>query len=362
MLGIYVHLPFCRVHCAYCPFVVSTDLSLQTSYVNALIREIEGRAGGEGVDTVYFGGGTPSRTQPQELERIVSAIRRQFILDPNAEFSLEANPEDVTAPAIDFWHSLGVNRLSIGVQSFDDRELEGIGRIHGAARAREAIGDAVVSAMRTSIDLILGLPNQTGESFNRSLAQAIASGIGHLSVYMLDLDEDTALKRRVESGVVSLPDEAIVADLYVEMVSALRTAGFVQYEISNFARPGEESRHNLRYWQRRHYHGFGVGAHSFLGDRRFANTRDIRRYIDGDFAPDFTEELTENEQRHEFLFLQLRQAAGIHYEELLRLCGEEASGWIEDGLSGGWLQRDGSRLAFTPAGFLVSSELISQLF
>jgi oxygen-independent coproporphyrinogen-3 oxidase len=145
------------------------------------------------------------------------------------------------------------------------------------------------------------------------------------------------------------------------MVNTLRKAGFAQYEISNFARNGEESRHNLRYWRRLEYHGFGLGAHSFIGERRFANTRDIHRYIDGP-ASDFVEELSEIERRHELVFLRLRQTGGINYDDLLRLCGEEAVGWIEHGVSEGWLLRDGSRVAFTPAGFLVSSELISQLF
>lgn len=360
-VGIYVHLPFCSARCAYCPFAVSTDLSLQDAYIDALIREIAGRAGGEGVDTLFLGGGTPSRTAPEHLERIVAALRRGFRIDSGAEFSIEANPEDVTPVAIELWRSLGINRLSIGVQSFHDDELQPIGRIHGAARARQAVRDAVASGLRTSIDLILGLPNQTAESFRASLGEAIAGGLGHISVYMLDLDEDTALRRRVESGVMSLPDEPLIADLYVEMVSTLRSAGFVQYEISNFARNGEESRHNLRYWKRRHYHGFGLGAHSFIGERRFANTRDIHRYIGGSFS-DFTEELTENERRHELVFLRMRQSDGINYDDLLQLCGEEAVGWIELGVSEGWLLRDGLRVAFTPAGFLVSSELISQLF
>jgi oxygen-independent coproporphyrinogen-3 oxidase len=178
---------------------------------------------------------------------------------------------------------------------------------------------------------------------------------------MLDLDEDTALKRRVESGLVVLPDEELISNLYVEMVETLQSAGFAQYEISNFARCGEESRHNLRYWHRRHYYGFGVGAHSFIGERRFANTRDIQRYISG-AGQDFTEELSEVERRHELVFLLLRQSAGIHYDHLLQLCGEEAVRWIELGVNEGWLRRDGSHVAFTPAGFLVSSELISQLF
>jgi len=361
MLGIYVHLPFCRVHCAYCPFAVSTDLALQDAYVDSLIREIDSAADGARVDTLFFGGGTPSRTAPVHLRRIAAAIQRGFEIDRSAEWSIEANPEDVTGDAIELWQSLGVNRLSIGVQSFADAELHPIGRIHGAEGAREAVRAAAASPLRTSIDLILGLPNQTADSFRASIGEAIASGAGHLSVYMLDLDEDTALKRRVEAGVVQLPDEDLVASLYVEMVATLRDAGFAQYEISNFARAGEESRHNLRYWQRRPYRGFGLGAHSFIGERRFANTRDIRKYIDGNVY-DFVEELSDVERRHELVFLHLRQAAGIEHDDLRRLCGEEADEWIEHGVSEGWLHRDGSRIAFTPAGFLVSSELISQLF
>jgi oxygen-independent coproporphyrinogen-3 oxidase len=292
----------------------------------------------------------------------VSVIRERFAVAGDCEFSLEANPEDVTEESVAFWRSLGINRLSIGVQSFHDRELQSIGRIHGAQVARQAIGIAVASGVRTSVDLILGLPEQTAESFRASLGEAAASGIGHLSVYMLDLDEDTALRKRVESGLVSLPEEDVVTGLYVEMIDTLQRAGFAQYEVSNFAKPGEESQHNLRYWRRQHYLGLGVAAHSFLGARRFANTRDIRRYIADGISTEFVEDLSDAEARRETLFLQLRQTAGIHYEDVLRLCGEEAAGWIENGVSEGWLRRDGSHVAFTPAGFLLSSELISQLF
>jgi putative oxygen-independent coproporphyrinogen III oxidase len=360
-LGVYVHLPFCRVHCAYCPFAVSTDFALQDAYVAALVAEIEQRAAGEAVDTVFFGGGTPSRTEPGHLKRIVEALRSVYRIEPGAEFSIEANPEDVTREAIEFWRSLGVNRLSIGVQSFNDIELQPIGRIHNASRAREAIRDAVASGVRTSIDLILGLPHQTAESFRASLNEAIGSGIGHISVYMLDLDEDTALRRRVDSGVMQVPDDDAIAELYVEMVTTLRDAGFAQYEISNFAKPGEESRHNLRYWRRLEYQGFGLGAHSFIGERRFANARDIGKYIHGNVY-DFVEQLNDAERRHELVFLRLRQASGIACDDLLQLCGEEAVQWIEQGVSEGWLRREGSRVSFTPAGFVVSSELISQLF
>lgn len=363
MLGIYIHLPFCTAHCAYCPFVVSTDLRLQDAYIDTLLREIELRATGDAVvDTLFFGGGTPSRTSPEHLRRIVDAVHENFALRRDAEFSLEANPEDVTPQSIEFWRSLGVNRLSIGVQSLQDSELQAIGRIHDAARARQAVSDAVSSAVRSSVDLIIGLPRQTADSFRRTLREVIDSGLGHVSVYMLDLDEETALKGRVEAGVVRLPDEELVASLYLEAVETLGQAGFAQYEISNFARPAEESRHNLRYWRRERYLGFGAGAHSFIGERRFANARDVRRYIEGPREPEFAEALSEEDARRETLFLQMRQSAGIDYGEVLRLCGEEVVPWIENGMREGWLRRDGSHVAFTPAGFLVSSELISQLF
>ncbi len=367
MAGLYVHLPFCRVHCAYCPFVVSTDLRLQDVYIQALLREIDRRSAalessGRDVETIYFGGGTPSRTAPDHLARVAAAIRSSFHIQAGAEFTLEANPEDVTAESIAVWRSIGVNRLSVGVQSFHDAELEAIGRIHGAERAESAVRMAIDAGFRTSLDLILGLPGQTAESYRRSLGRGVETGAGHISVYMLDLDEETALKRRVDSGVVRVPDDELIAALYVETVATLQQSGLEQYEISNFARLGEESRHNLRYWRRQPYFGFGVGAHSFAGERRFANSRDIRLYIEGAEQPEIDETLGEAERRHETLFLKLRQTAGIDYSDLLELGGEEASEWIEHGVSEGWLRRDDSRVAFTPAGFLVSSELLSRLF
>src|SRR6266498_3092005 len=219
MLGLYIHLPFCRVHCAYCPFAVSTHIGLQDEYTAALVGEIEERVTGlrgcgvaEEVDTIFFGGGTPSRTSVENLRRIIDALRAGFAISAGAEFSLEANPEDVVtgllgssvgaggpapvqiaapvtqqpsnpATPIAVWRSLGVNRLSIGVQSFHDAELRPLGRVHGRERALEAIRDAVASGIRTSIDLILGLPNQTADSFRETLDIAIGSGVGHLSLY-----------------------------------------------------------------------------------------------------------------------------------------------------------------------------------
>jgi oxygen-independent coproporphyrinogen-3 oxidase len=361
-LGLYVHLPFCRSHCTYCPFVISTDLSMQDAYVDALVEEIATKGRGESVDTLYFGGGTPSRTSAANLARVVDAIRAHFAVEEAAEFTLEANPEDVDEDALAGWRALGVNRVSIGVQSFHDSELAPLARLHGRERAIEAVQAAVASGLRTNLDLILGLPGQTAASFRENLDLTIGLGVGHVSMYLLDLEEKTPLQTQVARGRATLPDEDGVAALYVEAVQRFGDAGLAQYEVSNFACRGEESRHNLRYWTRRQYHGFGIGAHSFLGARRFANTRDIHRYARRDFDPDFTEELGETEARREELFLGLRQAAGIQSGDIVRLCGEEGRSWIERGIEEGWLRRNGSRVAFTPSGFLLSNDYISRLF
>jgi len=362
-LGLYLHLPFCRVHCFYCPFAITTDLGQQDEYTSALLAEIDARAGAEAVDTVYLGGGTPSRTSLGNLRRIMERVRERFRVAPDAEVTMEANPEDIDADALAAWRELGVNRVSIGVQSFHDAELLPLGRVHGAERAREAVELVVASGVRTSLDLILGLPGQTLESFRETLRTAIGLGAGHISLYMLDLEEGTPLAVQVERGRTLLPDEELVADLYLEAVAELGAAGLGQYEISNFARSGEESRHNLRYWRREEYHGFGLGAHSFLREERFANTRDIRRYIaDPEHARTFAEELGEGERKREILFLRLRQASGIDYADVERLCGQEGIEWIDRGLRDGWLRREGERVAFTPSGFLLSNEYISQLF
>jgi len=357
-IGIYIHLPFCATHCSYCPFVISTNMALEDRYVDALLKEIESRQPLGPIDTVYFGGGTPSRTK--RSAEVSSALRAGSV---PAELTLEANPEDIDEEAIARWKAMGVDRLSIGVQSFNDEELTQIGRIHDASAAREAVRLAAASGLRTNLDLILGLPRQTADSFRASLREAIELGAGHLSLYMLDLDEKTPLQVQVARGRTTLPEEDDVARLYAEAVETLARGGLVQYEISNFARPGEESQHNLRYWRREPYLGFGIGAHSFIGERRFANTRDIHRYIaDPLHAEDFHEELSPEEKRHELLFLQLRQSRGIHYDELIELCGQEGVEWTERGLREGWLRRVGSCVAFTPAGFLLSNDYISQLF
>jgi oxygen-independent coproporphyrinogen III oxidase len=366
LTGLYVHLPFCRVKCTYCAFAISTDLSLEAAYVEQLCREIELRANGARLQSLYFGGGTPSRTSPASLRRIVATIRECCDTSALEEFSFEANPEDLNEDFLDLIVELGVDRLSLGVQSLQDDELYPLGRGHGRQRALDAIRAATSRNLRVSADLILGLPKQSVDSYRRTLHELLDLGIGHVSVYMLDLEEGTALERQVKSARVMLPDDDLVAALYFETIAVAAERGLAQYEISNFARPGEESRHNLRYWNREPYIGVGTGAHSFDGIDRYANTRDTRDYIermrDHGGAMTFRETPDKDEVVRERLFLSLRQAVGIDYAELRELKGEEAEEWVSRGLQEKWLRERGGRIAFTADGFVLSNEYLSQLF
>lgn len=364
--GLYVHFPFCRVRCTYCAFAVLADQSLERRYVEALEREIAQRAGGEQVDTIFFGGGTPSRTGPDLLARIAGALCEAFEPTPDLEFSMEANPEDIEPAAIERWRRMGVNRLSIGIQSLSDPELLPLGRVHGAQGARRAMKLVAGSGMRFSVDLILGLPGQSSDSFSRSLHEAILSGAGHVSVYMLDLEEGTTLARQVAQKRTVIPEDEKVGDVYFEAIDQLERAGFHQYEISNFARAEEECRHNLRYWRRLPYYGFGLSAHSFLGGKRFSNVRDPGAYVErmeaGVSAVDFEETIGADEDRRERILLGLRQVSGMDSGEFLELCGKEGSEWIRQGKLEGWVRQSADRVALTPAGFLLSNEYISRLF
>jgi len=365
-VGLYLHLPFCRVRCSYCAFAVSTDLRLEQAYLGAMLDEIRARADGRRADTVFWGGGTPSRSSFASIASIDAALRTAFEVLPGVETTIEANPEDIDAEAIERWKTIGINRLSVGVQSFHDRELIPLGRIHGARRALQAVETAVRSGLRVSLDLMLGLPGQTRPSFRETLRIAIDSGVGHISAYMLDLEEGSALVSRLDRNLVSVPDDGETSAAYLEMVDTLSSAGLAQYEVSNFARPGEVSLHNLRYWERRPYYGFGAGAHSFVGERRTGNFRNVRGYIEamerGGPAIELVDELGETELRRELIFLSLRRARGIVYSDLVAWTGERGGTWIEQGLKYGWLKRGEDRVAFTPEGFLLSNDLLSELF
>lgn len=339
------------------------DLRSRERYFAALEQEIACQRPDPELSTLYFGGGTPSLSTIEELERILSLFPPAAGL---AEVTLEANPEDVAASAIAAWKGVGISRLSVGVQSLHDAELRPLGRLHGPDRALESLRLAIDAGFRTNADLIIGLPGQTRARFVESLEPVLAAGVGHVSLYVLDLDEDTPLRRRVEKGRTTLPDEEIVVDLYMEAIDRCADHGLEHYEISNFARPGEESRHNLGYWTRAPYGGAGLGAHSFDGTRRRANVRDIGEYIlrseRGDPVVDFEEVIGPIEAVEEEIFLSLRQRDGIEVARLTALRGDAVQQWIERGIEAGAIALSGSRVAFTPRGFLISSELVAELF
>ncbi|MFA6955808.1 MAG: radical SAM family heme chaperone HemW [Thermoanaerobaculia bacterium] len=365
-MGIYVHLPFCRRRCSYCPFAISVDRRLASRYHECLSREIaEIAPEASRVETVYFGGGTPSLSSEGELAMVRRALER-FDLRGVREWTIEANPEDFEPGSIDAWKALGVTRLSVGVQSLHDGELRPLGRLHGRDGALSAAGAAVASGLRASVDVIIGLPGQSPDSFAATLRPLLDLGVGHVSLYILDLDEDSPLRKRVHSGRVALPDEEAVAGQYELAIELCSSFGLEQYEVSNFARPGEESLHNLRYWRRERYLGFGLGAHSFANGRRWANSRDIAEYMDlidaGRSSVTFEEILTSEEEGEERIFLGLRRTSGLEASELETLAPERAAEWIGAGLANGWIRLRDGRVAFTPRGFLVSSELIAELF
>jgi oxygen-independent coproporphyrinogen-3 oxidase len=283
--SLYVHLPFCRAKCAYCDFnSYARQEHLIPAYVDALLREatLWAEPGAVGrVETLYFGGGTPSLLPIAETRRLLDGLRQRFDVAGDAEVTMEANPESVDATHLRTLRRLGVNRLSLGLQSFDDAELHFLGRIHDAARAERAYCDAREAAFDSvSVDLIFGLPGQTVAQWRRSLERAIALGPDHLSLYALTLEEGTPLARRVATGECPESDPDVQADMYTWSSERLAAAGYEQYEISNWAKPGHRCSHNLTYWHSEPYLGLGAGAHSYVDGYRLANERAPERYIE----------------------------------------------------------------------------------
>ncbi len=361
--GIYVHLPYCRVRCGYCTFVVSTNTSSANSYQDALAREIAllaPEAEGVEFDSLYLGGGTPSLTPAPELARLLEGLRERFHVRPGAEVTLEANPEDVSPATARDWAAAGVTRVSVGVQSFDDRELTAVGRSHDAAAARRALETLGGNGLSISGDLILGLPEQTAESLRASLEQLCRSGAGHVSVYLLEGERSKAMPRDRR-----LSDDA-QADLWLETGEKLAREGFLHYEISNWARPGQEARHNVKYWKRAPTLGLGVSAHELWEGRRRANVSALVRYIEelaaGRRPVALDRPVSREEGARERLFLGLRLSEGVpagEIEDFVRgsadptLPGDYAS-WREGGL----LEEASGRLRLTEQGCLVSNEIL----
>jgi len=373
-LGLYIHIPFCRSKCDYCDFYsLAGQENRMDDYQKALLahlKETAPSAKGFGVDTIYFGGGTPSYYGEKRLRELLASIRRLYKVDKNAEITLEANPDSVDFKALQALRRAGFNRVSLGYQSACPAELKAVRRPHTPAQ-----GDAAVSAARQagfanlSLDLIYGLPVQTVSSWQDTVEHALALGPEHLSCYGLQVEEGTPLAARVAAGTERLLSGDAQANLYLWTVSRLARAGYGQYEISNFAKPGFASRHNLRYWNLQPYIGFGPGAHSDFGGSRYSWRRDLEGYIKGvlEGGPllDSQDLIPQEERGSEYLMLRLRTAKGIEEWEYrgayfmdfgpieARLREFAAQGWAERTPEGRW--------RFTPKGFLVSNQLLADL-
>ena len=376
--GLYVHVPFCERKCSYCDFYSVENRSLVEDFLSAIEEEIRTsaeRGRGMHVDTVYIGGGTPSVLTLPQMRRIVDALRCWYTIDPHAEFTIEVNPGTVTRETLSGFRLLGCNRLSIGIQSFDDAELAFLERIHTADEARRCVADARAAGFENlSLDLITALPGQTVEGCVRSLEEAVALQPEHISAYTLIIEEHTPLFDRVKEGRVVPLDDARETQCYETTMAVLERAGFEHYEVSSFARPGRRSRHNSAYWNHTSYFGFGPSAHSFLwkgGDaqaRRWANVRSIGAYCErlrvGQSPADQEETLTPDQLFDEAVFLGLRSDGldmgvleGLRAEGLTRRQRETLREICEAGLA----FRDGERVRLTPKGYVLCDEICARL-
>jgi oxygen-independent coproporphyrinogen III oxidase len=367
--GIYAHLPYCRSRCGYCAFVVTTDDSSRAAYLAALLREIvlvAPETQGQCFDSLYLGGGTPSLLPATDIGALLDGLRGSFPVLPGAEVTLEANPDDVSAPLAEAWRDAGVTRVSVGVQSFADRELSAVGRRHDSAAAQRALETLRRAELSLSGDLILGLPEQTAETFAASVQRLCDSGVGHVSVYLLEADKSKEIeedRRRAPERYLS--DDA-QADLWLDLCERLEARGFEHYEISNWALPGQAARHNVKYWKRTPTLGLGISAHELWRERRRANVSAIAPYVEGlasgrrPVALDH--EVGPEERARERIVLGLRLAEGVGREELEswidraeepRLLDDYAS-WREAGL----LVDAADRVRLTERGFLLSNEIL----
>ena len=375
VLGVYVHIPFCKSKCDYCDFYsLPAGEELMDRYQKALLAQMKAmvpKLKGRTVDTIYFGGGTPSYYGEKRLREVLGWLQRHLTVARGAEITIECNPDTVDHKSIARLRKAGVNRISLGMQSADEEQLRCVHRPHDPNqefRAVEDIRSAKIANL--SLDLIYGLPGQTMDSWRATLETALSLHPDHLSCYGLKVEEGTPLARRLDAEeTLDLPDGDSQADFYLEAVDRIQQAGFRQYEISNFARTGMESRHNLKYWMGREYVGFGPGAHSYLDGMRYAYPRDLEGYLEAlensqPVAVTETEAVPPKEQAREYLLLRMRTLRGVEEWEYRRSFGlnfEPIARRLEFFESHAWAEQYDHRWHFTPQGFLLSNTLIEDL-
>jgi putative oxygen-independent coproporphyrinogen III oxidase len=369
MLGLYLHIPFCSSICNYCNFNRGLfESGLKDRYVAALEAEITASGRHEPVDTIFFGGGTPSLLEPAEIARLIAACRTAFDVDAGAEVTLETNPETSTPERMSGFRHAGVNRISFGVQSFREPELKRLGRLHSADRARAAVREARTAGFdNVSLDLMMWLPQQSPADWRENVEALIDVAPEHASLYLLELYPNAPLKEDMARAGWSLAPDDDAADMYLWSLARLDEAGYEQYEISNVSRPGRPSRHNLKYWQDGEWLGFGCGAHSTRAGVRWKNVSATEEYVGrvehGEPAATDVRRLTPDEQLGDALFTGLRLTDGINLEAIAARYGVDVwaryGGELRPFLDEGCLRRDGARLWLTRRGMLLAHEVMA---
>ncbi len=368
--GIYLHIPFCASRCHYCNFATGGyETEIAQRYVAALLREIERAEVTEAmreVDTIYFGGGTPTTLSIAQLASILAACRQKFSVSATAEITTEANPGTISREYFCGLRSIGFNRISFGVQSFDDGELKMIDRAHNADEAREAVKLARQAGFANiSIDLIAGLPEQQMTTWQRNLQEAFALDTEHLSVYLLELYKDAPLLHRIERGELQAIDEDLTVAMYYALVDEAEKQSYNHYELSNWAKPGFESRHNLKYWTGAPYWAFGVSAAGYDGQSRWSNTRNIHEYLQrvesGASPVSERTELDEDDLQSEAIFLKLRLQDGVDLLDHQAQFGVDVKARYHDELmrldEAGLIDLDDERLTISRAGKVLANEV-----
>lgn len=345
MKGLYIHIPFCIKKCAYCDFISFPDCDGKfDAYVDALINEMKCYKGTE-IDTVFIGGGTPSVLPPYLISKLCEAVNENFVISDDVEWTMELNPGTVTPEKIQAMLCGGINRVSVGVQSFNDEELQAVGRIHNS---REAISTVIelssAGFTNISIDLMASLPYQTMESFKASLNTAVSLPITHISVYSLIIEDGTPIKEKYNNGEYEIPDEDDDRDLYKFTAEFLAQHGFSRYEISNYAKPFCESRHNLKYWNCDEYIGIGVAAHSYIAGMRSYNTDKLSEYLGG-VTESGRDILEDSDKRGEFMMLGLRKIDGVDKQEFYKRFG-----CLPENIWGNTIDK------FVKTGFIINSD------
>lgn len=373
MAGIYLHIPFCKKACHYCNFHFSTSLRQKNDFTGALLREIslqQNYLQGQTVETIYFGGGTPSLLEQEELEIILDQLRRSFAIHPQAEYTLEANPDDITPAKLAAWKQVGINRLSIGIQSFFEEDLQWMNRAHNAQQAEACIRLAQQAGFyNLTIDLIYGTPALTDARWQENVQKALALGVPHLSCYALTVEPGTALQKMIDQHKKEAVDDEKQARHFTLLMQWVQEAGYEHYEISNFARPGFRSRHNTSYWQGKPYLGLGPSAHSFNGAVRQWNVANNALYIQSlqkDSLPFESEQLDARQQLNEYIMISLRTAEGIDLNRLEQQFGAAARSAVQASLQP-YLQSkrciiQEQRVILTKEGKLFADGIAADLF